>query len=75
MVTAVQRCVDAGHTSVEQVRHALTRLKDGNDPEPAPVATPDGLRLNESPIADTGRYDQLSEKLDPARLVEESKDA
>jgi hypothetical protein len=75
VVIAVQRCVDAGHTSVEQVRHVLTRLKDCSDPEPTPVATPDALQLNESPIADTGRYDQLSEKLDPARLVEESKDA
>jgi transposase len=75
VVTAVERCLDAGHISVEQVRHVLTRLQDPNAPEPPPIATPDALQLNEVPVADTGRYDRLSENLCPSRLVKENENA
>jgi len=75
VIAAVNRCLESGHTSVEQVRHLLTRLPENHEPEPATITTPDALKLNEAPIADTGRYDLLSENLSPIRLAEESEDA
>jgi len=53
----------------------LTRLQENHEPEPVAITTPDALQLNEAPIADTGRYDLLSESLSPIRLAEESADA
>ena len=75
VIGAVNRCLESGHTSIEQVRHVLTRLQENHEPEPVAITTPDALQLNEAPIADTGRYDLLSESLSPIRLAEESEDA
>ena len=45
-------------TSLEQVLNGLSRLN--NIPIPAQVET--RLKLNEEPLADTARYDSLSNK-------------
>ena len=75
VVAAVERLPESLHTSVEQVRHLATLLQANERPELPPIVTPEALQLNEVPIADTGRYDQLGEKLCPVCLAEESENA
>jgi len=75
VVMAVQRCLKSGHTSVEQVRHALALLQETEAPLLTPVMTPEALKLTEAPVADTGRYDLLSENASPTCQAKESQDA
>jgi hypothetical protein len=75
VVAAVERLPESLHTSVEQVRHLATLLQANERPELPPIVTPEALQLNEVPIADTGRYDQLGEKLSPVCLAEENENA
>jgi hypothetical protein len=49
--------------------------QDHDKPEIAQVNTPEALQLNESPVADTGRYDQLSAMQTPVCFIKESEDA
>jgi hypothetical protein len=55
---SVKQLLDSGVTSLEQVLNVLSRLND--IPIPAQVET--SLKLNEEPLADTVRYDSLSNK-------------
>lgn len=75
VVAAVQRLPESLHISVEQVQHLVTLLQANKRPELPPIVTPEALQLNEVPIADTGRYDQLGEKLSPVCLTEEGENA
>jgi hypothetical protein len=75
VVTAVQGCLTAGYTSIEQIRHVLMHWQDHDKPEIPQVNTPEALQLNESPVADTGRYDQLSAMQTPVCFIKESEDA
>ena len=75
IVAAVERLPESLHTSVEQVRHLATLLQTNERPELPPIVTPEALQLNEVPIADTGGYDQLGEKLSPVCLAEKGENA
>jgi hypothetical protein len=75
VVAAVERLPEFLHTSVEEVRHLATLLQANERPELPPIVTPEALQLNEVPLADTGCYDQLGEKLSPVCLAEEGKNA
>jgi transposase len=75
VVTAVQGCLTSGYTSIEQIRHVLMHWQDHDKPDIPQVNTPEALQLNESPVADTGRYDQLSAVRMPAFVDKESEDA
>lgn len=55
---SVNQLLDSGVTSLEQVLNVLSRLND--TPIPAQVET--RLKLNEEPLADTARYDSLTDK-------------
>ncbi len=58
VLSAVKQLLDAGVTSLEQVVNVLSRLNDL--PIPAQVET--SLKLTEEPLADTARYDSLSDQ-------------
>ncbi len=58
VLDSVKQLLDSGVTSLEQVLNVLSRLND--IPIPAQVET--SLKLNEEPLADTARYDSLSDK-------------
>ena len=58
VLDSVKQILDSGVTSIEQVLNVLSRLNDL--PIPAQVET--SLKLNEEPLADTARYDSLSDK-------------
>jgi len=58
VLDSVKQLLDSGVTSIEQVLNVLSRLNDL--PIPAQVET--SLKLNEEPLADTARYDSLSDK-------------
>ena len=58
VLDSVKQLLDSGVTSIEQVLNTLSRLNDL--PIPAQVET--SLKLNEEPLADTARYDSLSDK-------------
>jgi len=75
VVAAVERLPEPFHASVEQVRHLATQLRTNDRPELPVIVTPEALQLNEAPLADTGRYDQLAEHRRPVCLVEDSKHA
>jgi len=75
VVTAAQRCLEAGYTSPEQIRHLLAHWQDHDKAELPQINTPDALQLNESPVADTGRYDQLSAVQLSVDVDKESEDA
>ncbi len=75
VVTAAQRCLEAGYTSPEQIRHLLAHWQDHDKAELPQINTPDALQLNESPVADTGRYDQLSDVQLSVDVDKESEDA
>lgn len=75
VVTAVQGCLTAGYTSIERIRQVLMHWQDHDKPEIPQVNTPEALQLNESPVADTGRYDQLSAMQTPVCFIKESEDA
>ena len=75
VMTAVQGCLTAGYTSIEQIRHVLTQLPDRNKPDLPQINTPEALLLNVSPVADTGRYDRLSAMQTPVCFIKESEDA
>jgi hypothetical protein len=75
VVTAVQGCLTTGYTSIEQIRHMLAHWQERDKSELPEIDTPEALKLNVSPIADTGRYDQLSAMQTPACLTKESEDA
>src|SRR5664280_597893 len=55
---SVKQLLDSGVTSLEQVLNVLSRLND--IPIPAQVET--SLKLKEEPLADTARYDRLTDK-------------
>jgi len=55
---SVKQLLDSGVTSLEQVLNVLSRLND--IPIPAQVET--SLKLKEEPLADTARYDSLTDK-------------
>lgn len=75
VLTAVQSCLTVGYTSIEQIRHVLMHWQDHANTEIPPVNTPEALQLKESPIADTGRYDQLNTVRMPVCEDKESEDA
>jgi len=75
VVATVERLPESLHTSVEQVRYLATLLQANERPELPPIVTPEALQLNKVPLAGTGRYDQLGEKLSPVCLAEEGKNA
>jgi hypothetical protein len=75
VITAVQGCLTTGYTSIEQIRHVLMHWQDHANTEIPQVNTPEALQLKESPIADTGRYDQLSAVRMSASVDKESEDA
>lgn len=75
IIAAACHLLEFGPTSLEQVRHALTRLQDNNPPILPPLIAPEALQLSEIPLADTGRYDRLSETPSPVILTMESEDA
>ena len=58
VLDSVKQLLASGVTSIEQVLNVLSRLNDL--PIPAQVET--SLKRNEEPLADTARYDSLSEK-------------
>jgi hypothetical protein len=75
VVAAVERLPESLYTSVEQVHHPAILLQTNERPELPPIVTPGALQLNDVPIADTGRYDPLGEKLRPVCLAEEGENA
>jgi hypothetical protein len=58
VLLAVKQVLDSGVISIEQVLNVLSRLNE--PPVPAQVET--SLKLIEEPLADTARYDSLSDK-------------
>lgn len=54
---AVEESLRCGHPSKQHVMNCLSRLIEQETPEP--LLTPPSLILNEEPIANTQRYDQL----------------
>jgi hypothetical protein len=58
VLLAVNQVLDSGVISIEQVRNVLSRLNDL--PVPAQVET--SLKLTEEPLADTARYDRLTDQ-------------
>lgn len=54
---AVEESLRCGHPSKQHVMNCLSRLINRQEPEP--LLTPPALVLNEEPIANTQRYDQL----------------
>ncbi len=59
VLTAVELALEAGVASKEHILNVLARLID--NPAPAPVTTPDALKLTVEPEANVGRYDGLRE--------------
>ncbi|OAI29013.1 Mu transposase domain-containing protein [Methylomonas koyamae] len=77
VITAVEHLLAGGVVNVEHVKHLVSTLAGGSQPpaEPQKVVTPDALRVNDEPIADTARYEQLRVSTDIALVDEESGDA
>jgi hypothetical protein len=75
VVTAVQDGVTKGYTRIEPIRPTLTHWQDPDQSALPQINTPDALKLNESPVADTGRYDQRSAVQPLVGVEKESEDA
>jgi hypothetical protein len=58
VLQAVKQVLDSGFISIEQVFNVLSRLNE--PPKPDQVVT--RLKLTEAPVADTARYDSLSDQ-------------
>ena len=58
VLQAVKQVLDSGVVSIEQILNVLSRL---NEP-PIPDQVVTSLKLTEAPIADTARYDSLSDQ-------------
>ena len=62
VLVAVELVLESGNPSAEHIENVLSRLK--HTPAPEPVETV--LEVNETPIADTERYDSLREEVNHA---------
>lgn len=60
MLSAVEIALEAGAPSKTHILNVLHRLID-NKPAPAPVTSPQALKLAVEPQADVLRYDRLRE--------------
>lgn len=58
VLLAVNQVLDSGVISIEQVRNVLSRLND----LPVPEQVETSLKLTEEPLADTARYDRLTDQ-------------
>lgn len=58
VLLAVKQVLDSGVISIEQVLNVLSRLNE----LPIPEQVETRLKLNEEPLADTARYDILTEQ-------------
>ena len=58
VLLAVKQVLDSGVISIEQVRNVLSRLND----LPVPEQVETSLKLTEEPLADTARYDSLTDQ-------------
>jgi hypothetical protein len=58
VLLAVKQVLDSGVISIEQVFNVLSRLNE----LPMPEQVETSLKLNVEPLADTARYDSLTEQ-------------
>jgi transposase len=61
VLCAVELALEAGVPTKTHVLNILHRLTDGKAPPASPIDAPQALRLNQEPVADVGRYDNLRE--------------
>lgn len=61
VLCAVELALEAGVPTKTHVLNILHRLTDGKAPPAPPIDAPQALRLNQEPVADVGRYDDLRE--------------
>jgi hypothetical protein len=61
VLCAVELALEAGVPTKTHVLNILHRLTDGKAPPAPPINAPQALRLNQEPVADVGRYDDLRE--------------
>ncbi len=61
MLCAVELALEAGVATKTHVLNILHRLTDGKAPPAAPIDAPQALRLEQEPVANVERYDDLWE--------------
>jgi hypothetical protein len=61
VLCAVELALEAGVATKTHVLNILHRLTDGKAPPAAPIDAPQALRLEQEPVANVKRYDDLRE--------------
>ena len=61
VLCAVELALEAGVATKTHVLNILHRLTDGKAPPAAPIDAPQALRLEQEPVANVERYDDLRE--------------